>query len=131
MRRNGMIRAEDAKAELLSLLDEVFDACESGYDYRHDLIGRLQRRLCALVDALVPFASLGVSDESLCHKGLVNEEDCGRCGPILRARRALSDYEVRRDAIVSDAARAVEVFGEDELERHAEEIRKEKATDEG
>ena len=78
------------------------------------------------MDALAPFANSGVDDESRCHEGLTTEEDCGRCGPILRARRALLDYEVRRDAIVSDAARAVEAFGKDELERYAEEIRKER-----
>jgi len=88
-----MIRTDEVKAEFDLLLEQVMDACESRSGYRNDLkkicVGRIRVRIHALIDALEPLAKSGVGHDDQCHYGVVDEEDCGRCGPILRARRAL------------------------------------------
>lgn len=48
-------------------------------------------KLPQLVLALIHFARLPVSKDGSCHTGLLQPEQCSRCGPILRARQALND----------------------------------------
>lgn len=43
-----------------------------------------------LAEALRPFARLLVVDDAICHRGITTSAQCGRCGPILRARQALA-----------------------------------------
>ena len=44
----------------------------------------------ALAAALRPFSEQSIQETLRCHLGLVSMENCGRCGPILRAREALT-----------------------------------------
>lgn len=50
------------------------------------------RHLEALVAALAPFATRPISEEGMCHSGIVTIEECVRCSEILAARQALDAY---------------------------------------
>ncbi len=51
----------------------------------------LEAKARRLHEALEPFAAEFVGDNMLCHKGVCPTEQCCRCGPILRARAALTE----------------------------------------